>query len=1383
MSLLDHAPATASTSPFHFYDIEALANIFTVALLRVKPGAAPEVAVYYLLDDAETPPPGKKHALTNDRVRAMIAKAGPQLKARIIDHNPALAALARKAGIDPATVKFSLGDLSSDSVVADMIVDLGGVSDGRPGSWLGRNRKLAPVGDIAATYDPTIHPFIAGYNSFNYDTTMLSMFLHARCGGHEPAAVTAATMREHNDGLFKPEFINSMIGYLWDDDGYGDNGAAEIRKSMIDTGRHVDIARLNEVQMKVGLKKLLGMMGHQILESDKLSGPGARVEDLDELVELISYNVSDVIGTYLLFQEPTYSSTFDQRVGLLHTYPETIYPPKRDSYSEPDVKATTVRKRRLTPDTPSAQFAGTILAPYRALDEIPGHMSDNPVVSFRYPHESVAREKGLGSVNVLTATRDFFRESVTDPEALAQFKHVYDFYRRIEGRNFNGEKTDWAAKIAQLADYGLKIIHRLVENANTPPPPVDDAFIAAFDAAWPEDAARRTAEHSNSTTWHLMVIVEHIAAMLGTQTGYKIKREDISDGFTLETLEQALDLLEAIMPFFRNVHGLSKPFGDKASQGLYEDLAYAARVTRAFYRADHDRRIPFDPADQDGPILLSHPPTRDDEELHDVYRLPEIGKLPSCVPYYRADGSPSGAMANFSTGGIHGSEYDAASYAADVAERRIAEENNSLLVAAAIDEALAHLPAADGSVEEIDEEAMIASLLDWARAEIDAESGPIEHDPALDAFAGWQNDPKIAAKRAKKLASINNSRSKKALTRAKREAAKRIKAMAKKRDHALDAVAWAEGRTEPAVDEELIPEIPLPRDHWARDHGRTHFAPREVALAAAWVRFNLGIEFIGADGTLTEVRYNEVIAGGKRNQPYWRSTPRGVSSAELFSPVNSSVNVTVGESHQATKLNDSYVHTSVGEVIHEDFTSYYPLMLTNLAAFVNPDLGVDSEGRPVDRYSDIFAQKEIYGRQMKDKSIDAETRARLAILRNGTKLILNAASGAADPTSHSTNIRMNNTIVAMRVIGQLFSWRIGQAQTFAGATIVSTNTDGLYSQGLDFATNQEVLDRYAPEIGVDIEPETLHLVSKDSNNRAEYARGADGSIELLGASGTQLACATGPNPRKSLSHPAFTDYMLMEYFRRILAGETNPDTGEPLSIFDPFCRAIGEEIMESMIADMEPKKLLTFFQNIISPNTSMALYCVDHVDGQTALDADTVVGPDQPIEEGSGMRRARVLGRYNRIFLVDPVKLAACPRLGSAVNIAAAQARTITEAKRVARIRKNERRSIVEKFAHDVLVASGMDATWLSGNCDRVSRVHTGINPGQPMLIHNASIMHAPDEGLLDELINCLDLKAYLDLVDDATDGCFKSWRNTRPGDTRARAQNKPVIEDISGRG
>lgn len=208
-------------------------------------------------------------------------------------------------------------------------------------------------------------------------------------------------------------------------------------------------------------------------------------------------------------------------------------------------------------------------------------------------------------------------------------------------------------------------------------------------------------------------------------------------------------------------------------------------------------------------------------------------------------------------------------------------------------------------------------------------------------------------------------------------------------------------------------------------------------------------------------------------------------------------------------------------------------MLRRLNAFYNDRLGED-------RYTAIFERKQELDKKRTDPQYSDEERRMFNIEREGTKLILNSATGAADPREGQvpSSIRMNNRIRSMRIIGQLFTYMIGQAQTYAGARIVSTNTDGLYSV-LDADLNRKILAKEAAEIGVEIVPEELYLVSKDSNNRLEASPDL---TKILSASGS-LACRKDTSPTKSLAHPAIIDWALSRYllekeqtWRRLLTG-------------------------------------------------------------------------------------------------------------------------------------------------------------------------------------------------------------------------------------------------------
>ena len=261
------------------------------------------------------------------------------------------------------------------------------------------------------------------------------------------------------------------------------------------------------------------------------------------------------------------------------------------------------------------------------------------------------------------------------------------------------------------------------------------------------------------------------------------------------------------------------------------------------------------------------------------------------------------------------------------------------------------------------------------------------------------------------------------------------------------------------------------------------------------------------------------------------------------------------------KLNTAYAMTSVGRYIHDDFSSYYPSMLTNMRAYWNKDLGYDP-------YAQIYQMKTVYGNLAKQHP---ERAAHYKSQRSGTKLMLNSASGASDTKpvpgrwgDNSRNITMNNRILSMRLIGQMMTWLIGQVQTFAGATIASTNTDGLYSSMEDEGLSNRLLAETTEPTNILIEPELVWLASKDANNRIEfvYERGRDmkglhaWDLRVKDASGGSLAAWSGPSVSKALSHPAILDYVTCQFLGECVLG--NLDIDSPV---DPaWCREVIDSV-------------------------------------------------------------------------------------------------------------------------------------------------------------------------------------------------------------------------------
>lgn len=1020
-------PVTASNALFTFYDIESLQNAFTLCAYNPKLG---ELEIYVLISDELAAGLRQRQDFSIAEMCEIVKKSNP--------------AMPEDTSITFYDLRLEANNQRLASVVG--LSDASLVNDPSQPSTYGPHAR--PVCDTDPDYDPlTKHPFLAGYNSFNYDTTILSLYLmeafaHMKTGGSF-TPVDPARIRGYNDGMFSADFIKYMPSYLVKgpvSDGMGWQSVPhKIRQAMISSGRHLDVARLNEKQTMVQLKRLLGTLGYQILESDRLSGPDAVLETTQDIYELIAYNVSDVVNLGFLFDHPVYSGSFDLRQGLIEEYPETVYD-RIPGTHKPDIRPQRVRRNRLGPDSTSAKFVSYILAPYADLEDI-------EAVDLTYPAPEIAAEMGIEPFNVLEEAKKFFYQNVSDPAARARFDEVYEYYASIQGKNFND------------------------------------------------------------------------------------------------------------------------------SEGYHD--RYPGRST---------------------------------------HQLSEIPKRRCTIPYFRLDGTPTSCYVLFSYGGIHGAEADMSSYQAHLEEHQ-------------------------------------------RTAELFAEVQSIHPHPL---------DMRLAK-----------------------------------------TVTLSDGT-----------EVPF-KDVLTSKSTIKALTQRKEDIAA-----------LGDNPSAEQLAEIEEQYKGLGYKDFGSKRP------QLF----------IDNPDGSNKLTPKYGYTSAVPAIHEDFTSYYPNMLRNMRAFYNPQLGED-------RYAKIFWDKERYGKLMKDPSVSPEDRKRYKILREGTKLILNSASGAGDAT-HKTSIRMNNQIISMRLMGQLFSWMVGQAQAFAGARIVSTNTDGLYSAGLDEETNNRVLAEQAARIHVDIEPEPLLLVSKDANNRLELALPEAGrapwDMEIVSASGGDLSCYAGPDPNKRLNHAAILDHGLVEYMRLIMGRYVPEGSTEALRIDRPMNRDVARGILERVITHDDPVHAAMMFQNIIAASRSSMRY-------PFACDLPSA---EDDVEKGSQITGARTLQHLNRVFITKP-------GTPGAMSLRLAAAATISTTVASRRRRDPEARSIQDDpLALELLRSNGLErnrqqaiaagTTLIPDGREAAIIKITGIDPHWPMVVLNEDL-HCLAPERLQQLLESLDLEVYLNKLTDLFD---KSWMN-----------------------
>lgn len=465
------------------------------------------------------------------------------------------------------------------------------------------------------------------------------------------------------------------------------------------------------------------------------------------------------------------------------------------------------------------------------------------------------------------------------------------------------------------------------------------------------------------------------------------------------------------------------------------------------------------------------------------------------------------------------------------------------------------------------------------------------------------------------------------------------------------------------------------------------------------------------DGTITDVVIT-MSTGGAHGCKINIAGLGNISHDDLIKSINTFSNST----------KDKTRFTFAGEVFHNDFSSYYPMLLVMLDIFKNE--------YDADEYYQIYEKKEKFGKDIKEfKKINDAKNVKLAtVKRTGTKQSLNAATGKADEKgdkSKYNNIQMNNAIFSMRCIGQMFTYIIAQWIGLLGGDSVSTNTDGLYANGIEEANIKVILDFIYNKTKIKIDPEKLWLVSKDSNNRCEFEQ----DFTLKEAKGS-LGAVNGPIVNKSATNFAIVPNLLVEYFRLML--QHNIDFKTPLN------RGLMMHMLQNVYfkddnGEISNGKKLLMFSRIIKASNSSYRFPVLTTQTDTSLVKDDNVIP---------------LSHYSRIFLVKPEF--------SNQHLMQLEYKTITTASAKKREQNGERsvqhneniRRTLEQIKDNLLLKEPV------GRDGVVSKV-TNIKPTYNVVVVNDNLFLL-DKEYQERLIANLDLESYLDVIEQE----YENWRN-----------------------
>lgn len=352
----------------------------------------------------------------------------------------------------------------------------------------------------------------------------------------------------------------------------------------------------------------------------------------------------------------------------------------------------------------------------------------------------------------------------------------------------------------------------------------------------------------------------------------------------------------------------------------------------------------------------------------------------------------------------------------------------------------------------------------------------------------------------------------------------------------------------------------------------------------------------------------------------------------------------------------------------------------------------------------------------------------------------------------------------MRIIGQLFAWRIGQAQALAGARVPSTNTDGLYTMDISPEDNDRILNEVSGRMYIGIEPERVdNFISKDSNNRLEFV---DGRIQ--DPKGGTLTSYNGPEPSNNLDHPAIIDWLLAQYL-----------TKKEDAVNQPFDREFAEALLDEAFenSNEDPVKFLRYMQIILasSDGTRRYVYASPTHLKQEETDED-VKNPTQHmilnrniaghtrneiIDESEEHEVIFPLQQYNRVFLVSKPT-------SQTVRLAIATKGVVnpnTWNKRIEEARKTGKRLHGwddDDNAKTILKAVGKEYSNQERQANRYEYRTVkikGIQDDQQFLVINHDLHYIDDigQGAFEHLKSMLDKNAYIDMLENTF---TQNWMN-----------------------
>ena len=221
-------------------------------------------------------------------------------------------------------------------------------------------------------------------------------------------------------------------------------------------------------------------------------------------------------------------------------------------------------------------------------------------------------------------------------------------------------------------------------------------------------------------------------------------------------------------------------------------------------------------------------------------------------------------------------------------------------------------------------------------------------------------------------------------------------------------------------------------------------------------------------------------------------------------------------------------------IVHIDWSSFYPVMASKMEIYRTKE--------NYDRYTDIIEHrfkvkdelKDVSKRLSKEPSEELEAKAiELEETQMGLKFILNNATGGGNMKNKYALLPIDNKTTAMRLIGNMHIWCLGQRLSQAGAYVISTNTDGLYVANISVEDAQTVIDGYVNDYGMPVDPEPqARFINRDTSSRVEFENNSNEITKVNGqlAHGQNLTFGDGSIGR-NVPYPLIACNAALEYMR------------------------------------------------------------------------------------------------------------------------------------------------------------------------------------------------------------------------------------------------------------